>query len=89
MYQYYSKKNCINPNTYIHADIIINNYMLKMSFHQAHISLNNVVADLTIPFTNELSEFTILLLKQSTYYVKVYRKMECLDLQTFRRHCYI
>ena len=37
--------------------------MLRMSPHQAHILLNNGVADLTIPFTNRLSEFIILLLK--------------------------
>ena len=34
-----------------------------MSLHQAHILLNKGVADLTIPFTNSLSEFIILLLK--------------------------
>ena len=37
-----------------------------MSLHQAHILLNNGVADLTIPFTNMLSEFIILLLKLNT-----------------------
>ena len=37
-----------------------------MSLHQAHILLNNGVADLTIPFTNRLSEFIILLIKLNT-----------------------
>ena len=37
-----------------------------MSLYQAHILLNNGVADLTIPFTNRLSEFIILLLKLNT-----------------------
>ena len=40
--------------------------MSRMSIHQAHILLNNGVADLTIPFTNSLSEFIILLLKLNT-----------------------
>ena len=40
--------------------------MLRMSLDQAHILLNNGVADLTIPFTNRLSEFRILLLKLNT-----------------------
>ena len=38
-----------------------------MSLHQAHILLNNGVADHTIPFTNRLSEFILLLLKLNTY----------------------
>ena len=33
-----------------------------MSLHQAHVLLNNGVADLTIPLINRLSEFIILLL---------------------------
>ena len=37
-----------------------------MSLHQAYILLNNDVADLTIPFTNRLFEFIILLLKLNT-----------------------
>ena len=37
-----------------------------MSLHQAHILLNNGAADLAIPFTNQLSEFIILLLKLNT-----------------------
>ena len=37
--------------------------MLRMSLHQAHILLNNGVADLTIPLANRLSELIILLLK--------------------------
>ena len=40
--------------------------MLRISLHQAHILLNKDVVDLTIPFTNRLSEFIILLLKLST-----------------------
>ena len=40
--------------------------MLRMSLDQAHILLNNGVADLTIPFTKRLSEFIILLLKLNT-----------------------
>ena len=40
--------------------------MLRMSLHQAHILLNNGVVNLTIPFTNRLSEFIILLLKLNT-----------------------
>ena len=37
-----------------------------MPLHQARILLNNVVADFTKPFTDRLSEFIILLLKQNT-----------------------
>ena len=37
-----------------------------MSLHQAHILLNNGVADLTIPITNRLPEFIILLIKLNT-----------------------
>ena len=37
-----------------------------MSLHQAHILLNNGVADLTILLNNKLSEFIILLLKLNT-----------------------
>ena len=37
-----------------------------MSLHQAHVLLNNGVADLTIPFTNRLSKFIIQLLKLNT-----------------------
>ena len=37
-----------------------------MSLHQAHILPNNGAAELTIPFTNKLSEFIILLLKLNT-----------------------
>ena len=33
-----------------------------MSLHQPHILLDNGVADFTIPLTNKLSEFKILLL---------------------------
>ena len=40
--------------------------MLRISLHQAHILLNNSIADLTIPFTNRVSEFKIVLLKLST-----------------------
>ena len=40
--------------------------MLRMSLHQVQILLNNGVADLTIPFTNMLSELIILLLKLNT-----------------------
>ena len=60
-----------------------------MSFHQAHILLNNGVADLTIPFLNILYEFIILLLKLNTNLRKSSPKNECLNLQTIRRHCYI
>ena len=45
---------------------MISSYMLRMSLHQAHILLNNGVADLTIPFTERLSEIIILLLKLKT-----------------------
>ena len=37
-----------------------------MSLYQAHILLNNSVADLTIPLNNKLSEFIIVLLKLNT-----------------------
>ena len=37
-----------------------------MSLHQTHILLNIAVADLTIPFTERLSEIIILLLKLKT-----------------------
>ena len=37
-----------------------------MSLHKAHILLNNGVTDFTIPFTNRLSQFIILLLKLNT-----------------------
>ena len=37
-----------------------------MSVHQTHILLHNGEADLTILFTNKLSEFKILLLKLNT-----------------------
>ena len=40
--------------------------MLRMSLQQAHIVLNNGLADLTILFTNRLSEFIILFIKVST-----------------------
>ena len=34
-----------------------------MSLHQAHIELNNSIVDVTKPFTNELSDSIILVLK--------------------------
>ena len=40
--------------------------MLRKSFHQAHILLKNGAGDLTISFTNRLSEVLILLLKLNT-----------------------
>ena len=58
------KKTVLIP-THINR-YIINNYMLRMSLHQAHILLKNGVADLTIQFTIRLSEFIILLLKLNT-----------------------
>ena len=60
-----------------------------MSLHQAHVLLNNGVADLTIPFTNRLSKFIIQLLKLNTNLRKVHQKIQCLNFQTFQRHCYI
>ena len=62
--------------------------MFKISLHQANY-IDNGVAGLTIPFTNKLSKFIILLLKVNTIYVKVHQKIKCLNLQTFRRHCHI
>ena len=50
----------------MYTDIIMNNFMLRMSLHQTHILQSNGVADLTIPFTNRLSELIILLLKLNT-----------------------
>ena len=44
--------------------------MLRMSLDQAHVLLINGVANLTIPFTNRLSEFIILLLKLNTNLLK-------------------
>ena len=43
-----------------------NSYVLRISLHQTHILLNNGTGDLTIPFTNELQESWILLLKLYT-----------------------
>ena len=63
--------------------------MLRMSQHQAHILLNNGVADLTVPLTNRLSEFIILLLKLNTNLRISSLKDGILNLQTFQRHCYI
>ena len=45
------------------TDIMLYNYVSRMALNHAHFLLKNVVADLTIPFTNKLSEFIILLLK--------------------------
>ena len=41
----------------------MNKNVLRMSLHQAHILLNNYVADLTIPFINELFELIIIMIK--------------------------
>ena len=47
-----------------------NNYcygcVSKISLHQAHIELSNGIVDVTIPFTNELSDSIILVLKLNT-----------------------
>ena len=40
--------------------------MSRISLHQAHIELNNGIVDVTIPFTNELSDSIILVLKLNT-----------------------
>ena len=40
--------------------------MSRISLHQAHIELNNDILDVTIPFTNELSDSIILVLKLNT-----------------------
>ena len=40
--------------------------MSRISLHQAHIELNNGIVDVTIPFTNELSDLIILVLKLNT-----------------------
>ena len=47
-----------------------------MSLQQANILVNNSVADLTIPFTNGLSEFITLLLKLKTNLLKSSPKNE-------------
>ena len=60
-----------------------------MSLHQAHILLNNGVADLTIPYTNRLSEFIFLFLKLNTNLRKSSPKNGMFKFTTFRRHCYI
>ena len=39
---------------------------VRISLHQAHIELNNDIVDVTIPFTNELSDSIILVLKLNT-----------------------
>ena len=63
-----------------------------MSLHQADdshtILLNHGATDLTIPFTNKLSDLIILILKMNTNLPKVHQKMECFNLKTFRGHCY-
>ena len=51
-----------------------------MSLYQAHILLNNIVADLTIPFTNKLSKFITLHLKQNTNLGKSSTKIKYLVL---------
>ena len=60
-----------------------------MSFQQAHILLNSDVADLTIPFTNRLSEFIILFLKPNKNLRKSLPKDGMFKFTTFSRHCYI
>ena len=44
-----------------------NNYyygcVSRISLHQAHIELNNGIVDVTMPFTNKLSDSIILVLK--------------------------
>ena len=42
---------------------------ISLYVHQAHIELNNGIVDVTIPFTNELSHFIILVLKLNTNFV--------------------
>ena len=67
----------MNSNTY-YRYITINNSMLRMSLHQVHISLKNGVTDITISFTNKLSEFTIFFIKLNTNF-EVHQNIECLD----------
>ena len=47
-----------------------NNYcyvwVSRILFYQAHIKLNDGIVDVTIPFTNELSDSIILVLKLDT-----------------------
>ena len=49
-----------------------NNYcyecVSRISLHQAHIELSNGIIDVTIPFTNELSDSIILVLKLNTIF---------------------
>ena len=40
--------------------------MSRITLHQANIELNNGIVDVTIPFTNELSDSIILVLKLNT-----------------------
>ena len=40
--------------------------MSRISLHQTHIELNNGIVDVTIPFSNELSDLIILVLKLNT-----------------------
>ena len=46
--------------------IIMGEYQEYHSTMQAHIELNNDIVDVTIPFTNELSDSIILVLKLNT-----------------------
>ena len=61
-----------------------------MSLHQPHILLNNSVAYFTIPFSNRVSEFVILLLKLNTNLRKSLPKDGMFKFANiFGRHCYI
>ena len=65
--QYSSEMNSNDLNTQ-------NNYcygcVSRISLHQAHIELNNGIIDVTKPFTNELSDSIILVLKYRYLYNK-------------------
>ena len=71
-----------------------------MSLHKAHIELSYGIADVTTPFTNELSDSKFLVLKLNTNFLNNSLKVErfeviniqmdyyiCTILVTFRGHC--